>query len=246
MKTAFAFKQAYVLLLIAVIGLLVALRYLQSGPVTQLVSAHVINMDSSVERLGEFMTTARTARLDVVRWPAFNGRSICEADLTPMKLSKYIYKYGQEHNQPGLLGCYVSHRSLLTHLAAQQARSSDAHLILEDDAYVPPDFWTQWNDVAADLPDDWDIVQLGVTFPNLQPTGAGRLHRHLNDKGNVGTFAYVVRHGSLPKICKYVEYMSDPMDVMFRNKWRTWKMYVVWPEICPHNDHGESVIVDKK
>ena len=179
-------KASYVLLLCAAISLLIVLRYLQSAP-ARLLSAHVINMDSSVERLGEFMATARAAKLDVVRWPAYNGHNICEADLTPMKLSKYIYKYGQEHNQPGLLGCYVSHRSLLNHLASTSARAGDAHLILEDDAYVPPDFWAQWAAVAAELPDDWDVVQLGVTFPNLRPVvNGGKLHRHLNDKGNVG------------------------------------------------------------
>ena len=61
----------------------------------------------------------------------------------------------------------------------------------------------------------------------------------------MGGFAYMVRHGSLRKINNAVAVMYDPMDVMLRNQWKTWKMYILWPELCPHNDHGESIIVVK-
>jgi len=235
-------RLAAIILLVFV--LLVLVHMIRQNDAAHIVSAHVINMDKSVDRLAEFQQYARAAGLDVVRWPAINGAAIGEADLVPLGLSKYIYKYAQEHKQPGLLGCYLSHRELMRHLETMRCGADDAHIIFEDDAYVPLNFKKDYETVVRDLPSDWDIVQLGVTFPNLRPY-RGRLHKHLGDKGNVGGFAYMVRHGSLRKINANVALMTDPMDVMLRNRWKEWKMYIVWPEVCPHNDHGESIIVPK-
>ena len=89
--------------------------------------------------------------------------------------------------------------------------------------------------------------QLGVTYPNLKrKSGCQRLHRHMGTRGNVGAFAYVVKHSSLPKINAHMSYMYDPIDVMIRNKQDEWNIYYAWPEICRHNDHGLSTIVPQK
>lgn len=235
--------KSYIFLLLLILALLTILRWY--GSVGQrIASAHVINMDAHTDRRAEFMKHADAAGLTVKRWVAVDGSKITNDDLPRLGISKYIYKYSQEHKQPGLLGCFLSHRGLLRHLESVRCSSNDAHLIFEDDAYIPPDFLTQWRAVCTDLPDDWDIVQLGVTFPNLR-CARGRIHTHLNDRGNVGGFAYAVRHSALRKINSYTTHMYDPMDVMLRNKWREWKMYIVWPQVCPHNDHGKSVIVQK-
>jgi GR25 family glycosyltransferase involved in LPS biosynthesis len=235
----------YLCILVGILVLLTIIRLLAST--VRIASAHVINLEESKERLYEFQENARAAfgsELSVVRWPAYDSRNMTEEQLAPLKLSKYIWKWAVENKKMGMLGCYLSHRSLLTHLEKTNAAQKDAHLILEDDAYIPPDFLQKWAAVLADAPPDWEILQLGVTFPNLRRI-RGSIHRHLGDKGNGGTFAYVVRHSALPKINAHLAYMTDPIDIMFRNKWRDWKYYIVYPEICPHNDHGESIIVEK-
>ena len=232
---------SYAAILVIVLVLLTILRvFAARGP--RICSAHVINMEEHKERLSEIQGYAAAAGLALTRWPAVDGAAVAEKDLPRLGVSKYIYKYAQEHKQPGLIGCFLSHRGLLRHLQSLPCASHDAHLILEDDAYIPPDFFAQWQAATADLPEDWDIVQIGVTFPNLRHV-KGRVFTHLADKGNVGGFAYVVRHSALAKICAYVRYMYDPMDVMLRNKHDSWKMFIIWPQICPHNDHGKSVIV---
>ena len=237
-----------VLLVLLILVLLTILQVLQFNTSTpQIKTAHVINMDESHERLLEFQENAIIglgSDLPVVRWTAYDSRKMTEEQIAPLKLSKYIWKWAVENKKMGVMGCYLSHRTLLKHLESTDISSNDAHLILEDDAYIPPDFWAQWNAVLADAPANWEILQLGVTFPNLKHV-QGSVHRHLGDKGNGGTFAYVVRHSALKKINAHLEYMTDPIDIMFRNKWREWKYYIVYPEICPHNDHGESIIVEK-
>jgi len=231
----------YIVLLLLVLSLLTILNwYAGRGP--SIASAHVINMDAHADRLHEFQANAAAAGLEIKRWVAVDGSKITSDDLPRLGISKYIYKYSQEHKQHGLLGCFLSHRGLLRHCEKMAVSSDSAHFIFEDDAYIPPDFKAQWQRICADLPADWDIVQLGVTFPNLR-CARGRIHTHLNDRGNVGGFAYVVRHSALPKINSYTKYMYDPMDVMIRNKWRDWNIYIVWPQLCPHNDHGKSVII---
>lgn len=229
-------------LTVAVAALLVAAalwwqRRRPSAP--NIVSFHVINLEESRDRLLEIQTAADAAAVPLVRWPAVDGAAVREEDCARLGISKSIYRYAHEKGQPGIVGCFLSHRTLLEHLRDQSAAPGDAHVIFEDDAAIPADFWEQWR--ALPIPADWDIVQLGVTFPNLRQVD-GRIHAHLGDRGNVGGFAYVVRHGALPKICAHAAHMYDPLDVMIRNKYQEWRIYIVWPQVCPHNDGGVSVI----
>lgn len=230
--------------LLFVIGLVFIVDYFHIRKKPTIVTAHVINLKSSADRFTRFSENANAAKLKITRWNAIDGLSIKESDCCRLGVSKYIYKYAKEHKQPGLIGCYLSHRSLLNHLRKVSCGANDAHIIFEDDAYIPSDFWNKWDTMVRDLPHDWDIVQLGVTFPNLQNVH-GSIHIGNGCKGNVGGFAYAVRHSSLSKICKHIEYMYDPLDVMIRNQWRNWRIYILWPQVCPHNDRGISTIVSK-
>jgi GR25 family glycosyltransferase involved in LPS biosynthesis len=217
----------------------------RDGGKIRIVDAHVINMDKSRERWTEIQEAARLARLPIRRWRAVDGSQFTEDDARRLRVSKLILRHTGEKKQPGVVGCFLSHRTLLEYLAnTKVAKADEGHLILEDDAFIPADFWEQWNTFSAELPRDWDIVQIGVTFPNLKRVeGGARVHTHSEARGNVGAFAYVVRHGALSKIVDHLRYMYDPIDVMIRNQQDSWKIYYAWPQICPHNDHGHSTIV---
>lgn len=220
-----------------------ALAFLKWQTRLRLQSVHVINLDRSQDRWTEIKELAQKARVSVQRWRAIDGTTLQEKDIRDLGVSTLIFRYTQEKKQPGVVGAFLSHRSLLNYLEQQPALSGDAHLILEDDAFLPPDFWEQWSALKSEIPADWDIVQFGVTYPNLkQMQGCKRIHTHQGSRGNVGAFAYLVRHGALPKINQHLSHMSDPIDVMIRNKQGVWNIYYVWPELCPHNDHGRSTI----
>lgn len=229
----------YVLTVI-LIGLLLFVRRPSNSSI---VTAHVINMDKSTDRLNRIMSEAQAANIHLERWRAIDGailrdERICETE----KISKLVYRHAQNVNQPGVLGCFLSHRALLRHLQTLPCADTDAHLIFEDDAHIPADYWAQWDALCrADLPYDWDVVQLGVTHPNTTHY-AGRIHVPSRRRGNVGLFAYVVRHGSLGKINAHLEYMYDPIDNMIADKYKEWRMYIVIPEIVKHNDGGQSTI----
>jgi GR25 family glycosyltransferase involved in LPS biosynthesis len=233
----------YLGFLLVVMICLVLLKYIQSAPI-RLQSVHAINMRKSQDRWAEISDLAEKAGVPLQRWEAVDGTTVGEDDARRLGVSKLLIRHTTEKKQPGVVGVFLSHKTLLKHLETQSAHSGDAHLILEDDAYIPADFWNQWAFVSSEFPADWDIVQLGVTYPNLKPmAGCRRLHAHQGAKGNVGAFAYVVRHASLPKINQHLIHMYDPIDVMIRNKQDEWGIYYAWPEICKHNDHGQSTIV---
>jgi GR25 family glycosyltransferase involved in LPS biosynthesis len=227
-------QRTVVAVVVTIAVFLVALGVWQRRPAAPtLASFHVINLERSKDRLTRIQTSAEAANIPLVRWPAVDGASIQEDDCARLGISKSIYRYSRDKGQPGLVGCFLSHRTLLESLRDTPAASDAAHVVFEDDATIPADFWDQWR--ALPIPADWDIVQLGVTFPNLRPVaGHDRIYRHIGDRGNVGGFAYVVRHGALPKICEHAAYMYDPLDVMVRNKHKEWNIYIVWPEVCPH------------
>jgi GR25 family glycosyltransferase involved in LPS biosynthesis len=241
---AIKWSTRYLLFLVVGFFCLGLLAYQQHSVPIRIVDAYVINMDRSQDRWEELVVQARQADLAVQRWRAVDGSTITEETVRQYNVSKLITRHTKEKKQPGVVGCYLSHKTLLAHLETTSAHSADAHLILEDDAAIPADFWNQWNALAKELPADWDIVQIGVTYPNLkQIPGCKRLHTHSGPRGNVGAFAYVVRHGSLRKINTHLTYMYDPIDVMIRNKQDEWRILIAWPQICPHNDHGRSTIV---
>ena len=230
----------YVALLMAVVvWMLIFVKRRSKCP--GIVTAHVINMDKSVERLAEIRAEGAAAGIELTRWPGVDGTKLTSAECNEQKISKLIYRHIINIKRPGVLGCFLAQRGLLRHLRTVRCGDEDAHLIFEDDAHIPADFWKQWDEVCRDLPPDWDIVQVGATHPNLKKL-KGRVHVHLNARGNVGMFAYIVRHSALEKICKHAEYMYDPLDNMISDKYKEWKIYIVWPQICPHNDHGISTI----
>ena len=226
------------------LGLVIAaLVFLNWQKKIRLQSVHVINLDRSPERWAEIRELAQKARISVQRWRAVDGSALQEKDARELGVSTLVFRYTQEKKQPGVVGAFLSHRSLLKHLEQEPAQLGDAHLILEDDAFLPPNFWDQWSALVSEIPNNWDIVQLGVTYPNLKRLeGHKRVHTHQGSRGNVGAFAYIVRHGALHKINQHLSHMSDPIDVMIRNKQDEWNIYYAWPEICPHNDHGRSTI----
>jgi glycosyl transferase family 25 len=240
-------KWVFGILCLSILLCIVLILYTQKskntiGNAPTLVSAHVINLEESKDRWNQISGDAQTAGLPIQRWPATEGRRIEESDIRGLGLSKLIVRQAKKDKRMGVIGAFVSHRALLRHLNTLSANPTDAHLILEDDAHIPADFWNHWSIVAQELPDDWDIVQLGVTYPHLvQRPGCSRLHNPTQSYGNVGAFAYVVRHGALSKIVTHLQYMYDPIDNMIRNKQGEWNIYYVWPEICAHNGNDTTL-----
>jgi GR25 family glycosyltransferase involved in LPS biosynthesis len=143
----------------------------------------------------------------------------------------------------GVVGCWLSHKRLMTHLASLDVPEYYGHLIVEDDVDIPTDFLLpsdEWHDVYRRVPTDWDMVYFGLTNPIGAPIGE-RLVRAKSaapgSEGNWGTHAYMVRHGSIKtKILPWLEHMVDAIDEQYNVKFDDWNVYVVHPAIIKLND----------
>jgi GR25 family glycosyltransferase involved in LPS biosynthesis len=214
---------------------------------------HYINLDKDVERRKHMETQLANATMPVHRWPAVNG-----ADLTPDTMARYnvsesVYSHrknwdGKMRNA-GVVGCWLSHVTLLRHLVNKTVPDHAAHLILEDDVTVTPSAFD--SSILSNLPADWDIVFFGITKPNIASKITDSLYKlksyELYGKGNFGTFAYAVRHGSLhTKILPFFTHYLNAVDVQMNQGFDKWNVYAIQPNvIVAESEHQENSSIDK-
>jgi len=149
--------------------------------------------------------------------------------------------YGQQHKDLrnlGTVGCFLSHRSLLTSLAQINLPDDAAHLILEDDIEPPKSLLTKAEKMVKTVPQDWDMIYLGIHKPIGKPISpcVWKLTHATKDEGNWGTHAYLVKHKSLKeKILPWLKYMIDALDLQYNIKFDEWNVYSIQPDIIKLN-----------
>lgn len=230
----------YILVLLTVV---LALFLIYRSSRGSLASAHVINLDRSVERLVAFRKNAEEVGLSVTRWPGINGKALEASDMPRYGVPHHIYEKHATKKRLGVIGCYLSHSTLLAHLGTIQCGQNDYHLIFEDDARLPADFMIQLPKIVAKLPADWDILQLYNNRPNTLPWH-GNIHTLAPGEGNYGTVAYVVRHDALSKINAHVAVMRRPIDNQLLEKSHDWKWFCMVPDMVHTDDGGKTTLND--
>lgn len=220
-------------------------------------TAHVINLDRDTAKLESFMKQPHIPdTLDIVRWRATYGKDLdmnemCRAGVGGAMFvsGKGAYTdYLKDLRNLGAIGCFLSHRSLLQHLATADVPDSTGHLILEDDAAFTPDFMNEWNSVRTSIPTDWDIVYIGIVWPKGQHIRPGVMKLESNfivkdGDGNYGTHAYLVRHGAIrSKIMLWLKHMVDTIDRQYNYKFNEWNVYAVQPTLIGINEDLTSTI----
>lgn len=206
------------------------------GQRSQITTVHYINMDKDTTRR-EFMETQLAHYgAQVQRWPGWNVKGLTVDELTALHIGEPVYSVREQLwdgklRNVGVMGCWLSHTSLLKHLAAMpNAKQQDAHLILEDDVYVPPDILARW--AALPLPKDWDVVYLGIGHPTIDKTASPSpaLVKLKYGRGNAGMYAYVVRHGALQtKILPRLQQFTNAIDMQLSAMFDVLDVYAVMP-----------------
>ena len=227
------------LILIAFI-LLILLRWLNNDA-GKVVSTHVINLDSSKERLKKFMNNAFSEGIHVERWPAVNGKALSLEDAKKVGIREEIYKFFEKKKRLGAIGCFLSHQTLLKKLEAMKVGPNAVHLIFEDDAELLPNFKENLMRTINQAPVGWDFLQLGITWPELKRV-YGNYHIPIGNDKNYGTFGYLVRHGSLPKINAYISDMKMPIDNQYLSAVGKWNYFCVSPVIVRNDYDATSTI----
>jgi GR25 family glycosyltransferase involved in LPS biosynthesis len=207
----------------------------------------IINLEEDKDRMESI--NAQTAHISDIthRWPATVGKELVRETIRKEGVGYAMTRTGDQTQDKagvlrnaGVVGCFLSHKRLLQHLATLKVPEYYGHLILEDDVTMPADFLKPgdaWHGLYKLIPNNWDVIYFGITEPVGKPVAPGILKARTahNGKGNWGTHAYMVRHGSIPKILKHLEYMNDAIDEQYNLKFDTWNVYVLHPAlITPH------------
>ncbi|QJE73656.1 glycosyltransferase family 25 protein [Aerophototrophica crusticola] len=188
----------------------------------------------SLPRAGE--RRAHMARqLDALGLPfhffdAVDGRAVGAEGLARLGLSVGEPLRSRVPLNPGEVGCYASHLSLLDGFLAS---GSEALLVLEDDAILDPDLPDVIRAVL-DLPHPWDVVKLGgvatVPMDPVRTLGEGRtLARPW--KPAYGSHAYLVsRAGAALLTDRRHRSMRVPYDALLDWYWHSGAdLYAVTP-----------------
>jgi GR25 family glycosyltransferase involved in LPS biosynthesis len=235
------------LLIIGVFVLVLIVLYAINSYVNQfranIKTIHVINLDRDEERWANIKNSTTTIALPVERWTATYGK-----DLTPDQMADQGVGYamtssgkgpysnrGDDRRNQGVVGCFISHKTLLENLAAMDVPEYYGHLILEDDIVIPKNLLTSdgaWASTYQNIPLDWDVVYLDVVNPKGKSLGNNLMKLSYKRGGNWGTHAYIVRHGSIKKkILPWLAHMMDAIDEQYNRKFSTWNVYAVVPGI---------------
>ena len=245
-------KHPFAIAALVLVAMAVAAYFLQPTP-PQIDDVWFINLDKDVKRLEFYMSHAHELPKPPTRWPGTNGRQeereTAREDGVCTSLSKSMDKEENKksskvlHN-PGVIGCWLSHKRLLQHLATMPVGSHFGHLIMEDDVHLVDNFIQKWEEVRREVPSNWDIVYLGygnIHGDKLSP----HVVRWRTDKAsaNWGTFGYLVRHGALPHILKQLKYMNSPIDTQYYRMLDDLNVYMLDPALIYADEHMPSTIL---
>jgi GR25 family glycosyltransferase involved in LPS biosynthesis len=226
-----------------IIGILIVLVVAVIFWPNRLVSVHVINMDKSVDRWAKFQAAAARAGIKVTRWRGVNGAELGPGDLLKYNISREIYDKHAAQKRLGVLGCYLSHMTLLRALAEIPCGDNDYHVIFEDDAVLEPNFRSALDGYIRRLPSNWDVLQMNIISAKTKPW-SGPIHTPINEHGNWGTGAYAVRHGALSKINAHIAVMRIPIDDQLLEKKLEWRWFSCVPNLVETDDGGKTTLND--
>jgi GR25 family glycosyltransferase involved in LPS biosynthesis len=172
---------------------------------------YVINLESSKKRLRDFKEQVESIKMPYKIWPAVDGRNLTKEEFRDIGASIWALNTYTKKRQ-GELGCYFSHTSLWEHI--KPSKKNSGVMIFEDDIKLSETFYSDLVKLVDSVPEDWDVLLLGFGNPIFfsKPSGSIRKMKHF-----WGTYAYILRTSSIPKLLPYVRFAGEPIDTILDN-----------------------------
>lgn len=209
----------------------------------------IINLDRAPDRWAHMRDTTIRFGDMIHRFPAMDGKTITDRDQVHNEGVGYylttLQNKREEIINKGVVGCWLSHKRLLQHLATLDCQNDYGHLVLEDDVNVPEDFLSGtdvWSKVSKNIPGDWDIIYLGMGG-NVEgtPIADNIIKLIPNKKDQYGTHAYLVKHGSIKtKFLPALRFMTDAIDEQYNTLFGDMNAYCIRPGIINPDDEISS------
>jgi len=212
----------------------------------------IINLDKDKERLEKLLEQQHQLPVPIKRWSASYGKEEDRFKITEEGVQEIISRSANaEENaksrkvlsRAGEIGCWLSHKRLLTHLSLKNYGPDHGHLICEDDIIINKNFINEWNLVQKNIPTDWDIIYFGINDIHGTRINEGVL-RWKNDVriSNMGTHSYMVRQKSIAKILDKLVLMGAPIDLQYYKMLGDLNIYILDPVLITTNSAFESSI----
>lgn len=205
----------------------------------------VISLPRATERRAHMERQLTALGLPFRFFDAVDGRAVGAAGLARLGLSVGEPLRSRAPLNPGEVGCYASHLSLLDGFLAG---GGEALLVLEDDAILDPDLPDVIRAILA-LPHPWDVVKLGgvatVPMEPVRPLAEGRtLARPW--KPAYGSHAYLVsRAGAALLADRRHRVLRVPYDALLDWYWHSGAdLYAVTPWVVTTAESLASSIQD--
>lgn len=188
----------------------------------------VLSVDRQIQRYDE--TAIHLDRLGI-KFERFNGFDNQLTRLLPM--DSFDFDRVGEHIGPKHIAATLSHMAIWYVMLYQP---DDHFIVFEYDVRVQPNFAEQWAETLSNLPDDWQVVNLGACCC------AGREQKHV--KGNVYEVAeplcghaIAYRKTALPILIREHQKIHQPLDIaMITQSWPKLHAFVTLPRLV--EQHG--------
>lgn len=203
--------------------------------------AHVISLESSTDRFDEINKQASKVGLELKRFvvvkPTIDSIKNMEEFLR-IGGNTFIGRVNIE-TMPDLLGtigCFLSHRSLLSKISIDEPTNNIA-MILEDDVIITEDLIPKLDTIIESLPTNWHLCFLGKSDVESEPykDTIVKLTNRFNIDKNFGTWAYLVNIPHIKTILQCLERISDPIDTQYNYYSDRINTFLVTPNIVNVN-----------
>lgn len=233
-------------------------RYTQKGGTKKHTNlfqdAYTISLPSHGYRWEEMDRQAKEAGINLQKWDGvvIKKHEINSLPALGVGTTNYKNRTGRIINL-GVIGAYLAHKNLFTHIAANGAGKMGT-FISEDDIHITPDFHDRilaLEDEIQKNAGDWDILFLDKNTPTVQGKNVSehliKLEKDMTSTKNWGIWSYIVRNESVAKkILPCMEHMLDVPDIHLAKFADKINMYLVTPPITyGHPGIGTKSIVEE-
>lgn len=214
--------------------------------------AYVISMDKTSERYIDIEQHANKAGLILQHWPATvlqkSDKIRYELPYKGVGRPLFCDRLNNMYNI-GTVGCFLSHRELLRHIASLNS-SEIGTLILEDDAKINLDLFVKLETIERELPKDWDILFLdkGGLKRSVSPISDNlvKIIKSLDGDTNWGAHSYIVKNSSIKtKILPTLEHMIDGIDRQYNVNADKINQYIAYGIIPVNKFHSTNSTILK-
>lgn len=239
------------ILIFMIIGLIVVALCSQTPSIDNI---WVINLDKDSERLEHVKKQENLLPKPIKRWKAAYGKEEDRVEITKEGVSTMLSKsciFAENEksskvlNSPGEIGCWLSHKRLLTYLAKMNYPENTGHLICEDDIIVDTDFKNKWATISKNIPSDWEFVYFGIRKMHavyVNPYVYKWKYTDDNVKRNVGTHAYLIKQSAIPKLLERLRLMTGQIDTQLYDTLSGMNVYITNPLLIDSSETLESSI----